>query len=207
MRSRGTTRPTSRRPRPSRSGSSRRPNPRRSKACPVPTLSCACAALSCWVSAVVSIVARTCPAVTVCPAFTVTPLTTPDTAKLRLAWLAGSMVPELVTVCWIVPVVTGTVTVVIERPPAWRNQKSARGAVRSLPRPRRRRCRRWAIGNGPRTRWLGSKDVLVVEWQLLREVHWGFRRVGVSRFDHAASSDDRFHNEPTPSCESAWCFV
>ena len=40
----------------------------------------------------------------------------PDTAKLRLAWLAGSIVPELVAVCWIVPVVTGTVVVVTESP-------------------------------------------------------------------------------------------
>src|ERR1700722_1304374 len=40
----------------------------------------------------------------------------PDTAKLRLAWLAGSRVAELATVCWMVPVVTGTVTVVIVSP-------------------------------------------------------------------------------------------
>ena len=53
---------------------------------------------------------------TVWPAFTQTALTVPDTAKLKLAWLAGSRVPELATVCWMVPVVTGTVTVVTESP-------------------------------------------------------------------------------------------
>ena len=53
---------------------------------------------------------------TVWPAFTSTAVTVPDTAKLRVAWLAGSIVPELATVCWIVPVVTGTVTVVTESP-------------------------------------------------------------------------------------------
>ncbi len=80
-------------------------------------VSCACAALTSSESAVVSTVASTCPAVTLCPALTSTAVTVPETAKLRFAWLAGSSVPELVTVCWIVPVVTGTVTVVTERPP------------------------------------------------------------------------------------------
>ena len=39
------------------------------------------------------------PAVTVWPALTFTAVTVPDTAKFRLAWLAGSIVPELATVC------------------------------------------------------------------------------------------------------------
>ena len=46
-----------------------------------------------------STVANTCPAVTVWPALTFTPVTVPETAKFRLAWLAGSSVPELATVC------------------------------------------------------------------------------------------------------------
>ena len=66
--------------------------------------------------AVVSTVASTWPAVTVWPALTLTAVTVPDTAKLRLAWLAGSIVPELATVCWIVPVLTDTVCVVTTRP-------------------------------------------------------------------------------------------
>ena len=48
-------------------------------------VNCAWAAFRSSFSAVVSTVARTCPAVTVCPALTLTPVTTPDTAKLRLA--------------------------------------------------------------------------------------------------------------------------
>ncbi len=61
-------------------------------------------------------VARTSPAVTVWPAFTQTEETVPETAKSRLDWVAGSRVPELATVCWMVPVVTGTVTVVTDSP-------------------------------------------------------------------------------------------
>ena len=61
-------------------------------------------------------VASTSPAVTVWPALTLTWVTVPDTAKFKLAWLAGSIVPELATVDWIVPVVTGTVDVVITNP-------------------------------------------------------------------------------------------
>ena len=49
---------------------------------------------------------------------TLTPVTVPETAKFRAAWLAGSRVPELVTVCWMVPVVALTVVVVIVRPVA-----------------------------------------------------------------------------------------
>ncbi len=76
----------------------------------------ACAALTSSERAVVPTLARICPAVTVCPAFTQTASTVPGTAKFKLAWLAGSRVPELATVCWMVPVVTGTVTVVTESP-------------------------------------------------------------------------------------------
>ncbi len=76
------------------------------------------AALTSSAKAVVDTVASACPAVTVWPALTFTAVTVPDTAKLRSAWLAGSIVPELATVCWIVPVVTGTVTVVTESPVA-----------------------------------------------------------------------------------------
>ncbi len=81
-------------------------------------VSCSCAAFKSSESAVVATVAKTCPALTVWPAFTSTAVTAPETAKLRFAWLAGSIVPELVTVDWIVPVVTGTVMVVMESPPA-----------------------------------------------------------------------------------------
>ena len=77
---------------------------------------CAWAALTSSVSAVVSTVASTWPAVTACPALTLTAVTFPETAKSRLAWLAGSIVPELATVDWIVPVVTGTVVVLITKP-------------------------------------------------------------------------------------------
>ena len=66
----------------------------------------------------VSTVASTWPAVTVWPALTFTPVTVPETAKFRAAWLAGSSVPELATVCWMVPVVALTVTVVTESPVA-----------------------------------------------------------------------------------------
>ncbi len=48
-------------------------------------VSCACAALNCSESAVVSTVANTAPAVTVWPAFTFTAVTVPETAKFKLA--------------------------------------------------------------------------------------------------------------------------
>ena len=62
-------------------------------------VSCAWAAVTSSDSALVSTVANTCPAVTVWPALTLTAVTVPETAKFRLAWLAGSSVPELATVC------------------------------------------------------------------------------------------------------------
>src|SRR3984957_9285079 len=88
--------------------------PRRSSA----AVSCAWAAVTSSDRAVVSTVASTCPAVTVCPALTFTPVTVPETAKFRLAWLAGWSVPELATVCWMVPVVALTVAVVTVNPVA-----------------------------------------------------------------------------------------
>ncbi len=121
------------------------------------------------VSAVVSTVASTCPAVTVWPAFTLTAVTVPETAKLRLAWLAGSMVPELATVCWMVPVVTGTVTVVIDSPTGRRRSRRQPERRGRSPPPRQRRPRRHdgpAVA-APEGRRLGSEHVLVVERQFL----------------------------------------
>ena len=65
-------------------------------------VSCAWAALTSSERAVVPTVASTWPAVTVWPAFTSTAVTVPETPKLRFAWLAGSIVPELATVCCMV---------------------------------------------------------------------------------------------------------
>jgi hypothetical protein len=59
-------------------------------------------------------VAKAWPAVTVCPTPTLTAVTRPDTAKSRLAWLAGSMVPVDETVLVIVPVDTVSTLVVVE---------------------------------------------------------------------------------------------
>ena len=50
---------------------------------------------------------------TVWPVTTFTAVTFPDTPKLRSAVLAGSMVPEADTVCFMVPVVTATTCEVI----------------------------------------------------------------------------------------------
>ena len=58
------------------------------------------------------------PAVTVWPALTLTPVTVPETPKFRLACWAGAMVPDVATVCCMVPVVTLTVWVVICSPGA-----------------------------------------------------------------------------------------
>ena len=49
---------------------------------------------------------------TFCPAVTLTAVTVPDTAKFKLACAPGSIVPEVETVCFIVPVVTVTRCVV-----------------------------------------------------------------------------------------------
>ncbi len=61
-------------------------------------------------------VARAWPAVTVCPAVTFTAVTVPETAKLRFAWLAGSMVPVAATVWVMVPVATVCTDVVVVMP-------------------------------------------------------------------------------------------
>jgi hypothetical protein len=61
-------------------------------------------------------VARDCPAVTVWPAVTFTAVTCPETAKLRSAWLAGSIVPVAATVWVIVPVATVCTVVVVVMP-------------------------------------------------------------------------------------------
>ena len=79
-------------------------------------VSCAWAAVTWSERAVVSTVASTWPAVTVWPALTFTPVTVPETAKFRAAWLAGSSVPELATVCWMLVVVAVAVTVVTVSP-------------------------------------------------------------------------------------------
>ncbi len=99
------------------------------------------------VRAVVPTVARTCPAVTAWPACTSTPVTVPDTPKLRSAWVAGSSVPEVATVCLIVPVVTLTVSDVMTRPVAGdppvkaRVSPVARPAIRTTAAPIRRNLR------------------------------------------------------------------
>ena len=67
-------------------------------------------------NAVGSTVASVCPALTTCPAATSTAVTRPATAKLRLAWLAGSIVPVAATVWVIVPVVTVWTEVVVVMP-------------------------------------------------------------------------------------------
>lgn len=67
-------------------------------------------------SAVGSTVARVWPTVTVWPAVTSTAFTRPDTAKLRLAWLAGSIVPVDETVWVIVPVATVCTVVAVVMP-------------------------------------------------------------------------------------------
>jgi len=63
-----------------------------------------------WVTVAVNVVgsrvARVWPTVTVWPALTSTAVTRPATAKERLAWLDGSMVPLADTAWVIVPVVT-----------------------------------------------------------------------------------------------------
>ena len=47
---------------------------------------------------------------------TSTAVTLPETANFRLAWLDGSIVPEVDTVCWMVPVVTATTDVETTKP-------------------------------------------------------------------------------------------
>ena len=64
-------------------------------------------------SAVVSTVASTCPAVTVCPALTLTAFTGARDGEVQIRPDSPARsCPSCVTVCWIVPVVTATVTVV-----------------------------------------------------------------------------------------------
>ena len=119
----------------------------------------------------------------------------PETAKLRFAWLAGSIVPELATVCWMVPVVTGTVTVVTERPAAVDEPDvSQRGSATAAAIEDDRDADDGPPVPTPHRRRLGREDVLVVERQFLGQIHWAFRRVDRSRFHHAPSSDRRFHS-------------
>ena len=163
----------------------------------------ACAALTSSESAVVFTVASTSPAVTVWPALTLTAVTVPDTPKLRLAWLAGSIVPELATVCWIVPVLTETVCVVTTRPvgvdePDVSQYREAACAGqhddhrddddRPVPTP-----------EGPGLR---VELRLVAQWQLLGEVDRIIHPC--CPCGHVCSSAQRFHNEPKSSCEPAW---
>ena len=61
-----------------------------------------------------SMVASAWPSLTTCPTLTSTAVTRPDTPKLRLAWLAGSMVPVEETVLVMVPVETVWTVVVVE---------------------------------------------------------------------------------------------
>src|SRR5579875_476599 len=58
-------------------------------------------------------VARDWPALTFWPTLTWTAVTWPDTAKSRSAWWPGSMVPDADTVCFMVPVVADTTSVVV----------------------------------------------------------------------------------------------
>jgi hypothetical protein len=60
--------------------------------------------------------ARACPWATCWPTFTSIEVTAPETSKFKPAWLAGSIVPDVATVCLIVPVVAFTTVVVISRP-------------------------------------------------------------------------------------------
>ena len=139
--------------------------------------------------AVVSTVASTCPAVTVWPAFTSTAVTVPETAKLRLAWLAGSRVPELATVCWMVPVVAVTVTVVtvspvaVDDPDVNQRVSPTAAAIRTTTAPTMGQRYRRQTDRG------SAKHVLVVERQLLGEIHWILRCLDRSRFRHGPSSD------------------
>ena len=101
------------------------------RACAAATL--ASAASTSALSAVVPTVARTCPAVTTWPACTSTPVTVPDTPKLRSAWVAGSSVPEVATVCLMVPVVTLTTSEEMTRPVAGDPPVNARASPVARP--------------------------------------------------------------------------
>ena len=117
---------------------------------------------------------------TVWPAFTLTAVTVPDTAKFRLAWLAGSSVPELATVCWMVPVVTGTVTVVMERPAGVEELEVSQRVSPTAAAMTTTATPRWASGTGAKRMPSRAQNVLVIEGQFLGEVHWVLRQASIA---------------------------
>ena len=155
-------------------------------------------------------VARTCPAVTAWPACTSTAVTVPETPKSRSAWVAGSSVPEVATVCLIVPVVTLTVSDEMTRPVAGdppvnaRVSPVARPAIRMTAAPIRRnlRLRRrpsGAAGSPPgRGGVLGSED---------HGVGIARRSIVFARARHDISRSIRCQGQPSIGCECAWSFL
>ena len=153
-------------------------------------MSWAWAAFTSCVSAVVSTVASTCPAVTVWPALTFTPVTVPETAKFRLALLAGSSVPELATVCWMVPVVAFTVAVVtvspvvVDEPDVSQSVRPTAPAIRTTANPMMgQRYRRHSDGGSAARTFSSSSGSSSVR-------STGFSgALDRSRFHHGPSSD------------------